>query len=165
MDLLREVQQFLADEADAQRFAWEGNTYLDPNDIKLREVWRGFGPLPPEEEGRVEGVKMGGFHDSIPLEHQAEWDAYLKRNPEAFSGKAAAGTYTLDHSSCEVTIDNASHTLTLQSGWGQATIRREDYAQLISILQAALALALLNEDHTQILRNGHAQLVGLPSQL
>ena|SRR5438128_2617926 len=136
MDLLREVQQYLADEADAQRFAWEGNTYMDPNDIKLKEVWRGFGPLPAEEEG-ANGVKMGGFKDSIPLSHQAEWDAYLKTNPEAFSGKAAS-TFTLSASGIAVQVDPQNGDVYLiQGGRLHVVVKHDDLAELAAIMQSA----------------------------
>jgi hypothetical protein len=139
MELLREIQQFLQDEADSQRFAWEGREFLDPNDIKLREWWRGFGALPDAEEGKTEGVKMHGFRDSIPLEHQAEWDAYLKKNPGALAGKAQGDAFNLETSNVTCNIDAENGDLHQQGGTGYIDIRKEDFPLLIAKLQAAVA--------------------------
>jgi len=135
MDLLREVQQYLADEADAQRFRWKGNEYMDPNDIKIREPWRGFGALPDAYDSN--GVKIGGFRGDIPLEHQAEWDAYLKKNPEAFSGKAAS-TFTLDSSGITVQVDPQNGDVYLiQGGRLHVVVKHGDLAQLAGIMHGA----------------------------
>src|SRR5260221_844703 len=144
MDLLREVQQYLADEADVQRFRWEGNEYMDPNDIKLREPWRAFGPLPAEEVG-ANGVKIGGFQGDIPLEHQAEWDTYLKTNPEAFSGKAQASRH-FDASSILVMGDSVNGDANLIGGGREhMVLRHEDIPEFIAFLQTLHATAVVSQ--------------------
>jgi hypothetical protein len=135
MDLIREVQQYLADEADAQRFVWEGREYLNINDPKLVELWRGFGALPDTEEGAVEGVKMHGFRDSIPLEHQAEWDAYLKKHPGALAGKAQGRSVTLDTSGWSCISDDDGN-VSVQHGTGFAQLRIDDIPKFIAFLQS-----------------------------
>ena len=130
MDLLGEVQQYLADEADAQRFAWEGREFLDKDERLLREPWRAWGQMPYAEEGQIEGVKIGGFHDEIPLSYQAAWDEYNKKHIKDNSSTS------LQNTSIAVQVDPVSGDVTL--------ISARNHMPSLCITKAGLSTILCN---------------------